>query len=97
MLRLLLICALSLASIGVARQARACMGYDRAAERGLIDAAIASDATKPEMRAQLVSLRAMMRMSEADFFAYHNATVKALALLGTYRIRLEQDAAHSIP
>jgi hypothetical protein len=91
-----MICAISLASISAARQARACLGYDRAAEMGLIDAAIASDATRAEMRAQLVSLRALMRMSEDDFFAYHNATVKALALLGTYRIRLQQGTANSI-
>ena len=88
MLRLLMICALFLASIGAARQTRACAAYDRAAEMRLIEAAIASEQTRQETKAQLVSLRALIEATEGNWFAQHNATVKALALLGTYRIRM---------
>jgi hypothetical protein len=71
------------------------VSYDRDAEAALIEAAIASDKTTPQTRVKLLMLRATMTANENDFFAHHNATVKALALLGTYRIRLEHEEAEA--
>jgi hypothetical protein len=95
MVRLFMICVLILAGLGAARRARTYVSYDRAAEAALIEAAIASDKTTPQTRARLMALRATMAAKEDDFFAHHNATVKALALLGTYRIRLEHEEAEA--
>jgi hypothetical protein len=95
MFRLVMVLMLILAGLGAARRARTYVSYDRAAEAALIEAAIASDKTTPQTRAKLMALRATMVAKEEDFFAHHNATVKALALLGTYRIRLEREEAEA--
>jgi hypothetical protein len=95
MFRLVMVLMLILAGLGAARRARSYVSYDRDAEAALIEAAIASDRTTPQTRAKLMTLRATMAANKNDFFAHHNATVKALALLGTYRIRLEREKAEA--
>jgi hypothetical protein len=85
--RLALLLAIGLAGTGFARQAEACISFDRAAEMRLIDQAIAAE-KRTDIKLQLSELREVILGNEEDHFPVEldKATVQALALIGKERI-----------
>jgi hypothetical protein len=88
MFRHIVMVAILMAGLAVARDARACLAFDHPAELRLIDKAIADEAVPKERRILLAELRdAIVGNEESHFPAEQaKATVQALRLIGKQRI-----------